>query len=247
MAKRYQALVIFLILLALACGNSSATTKQEEKPAQESEQEAPAEEVAEEPAEAPTPTPEPPTPTPEPTATQGPPPTSVALSGSGDSVADITPAGPMIAKIKGNDEASFFAVTALDSGNQPVDLLVNTTEAYQGTRPLNLDGDKAVKFEIKATGPWSMELLPLAAAEVLATPGEYSGNGDQVLILSGTPGTATITGNEGKGFFAVIGHGSMFPDLLVNTTDTYSGQSIVDGDVTTLVIQASGPWSIKME
>lgn len=243
MVKRYPALVIFLILLALACGNSSGGSSSEaeqEAPAQEE----PAQEVAEDP---PTPTPELPTATPEPTPTQGPPPTPIAFSGSGDSVVDITPAGPMVAKISGNSEAGFFAVTALDSNNEPVDLLVNTTEAYQGTRPLNLDGDKAVKFEIKAPGPWSIELLPLAAAEVLAIPGEYAGSGDQVLLLSGEPGTATITGNEAKSFFAVMGHGAMFPDLLANTTDVYSGQSVVDKDVTTLVIQASGPWSIKME
>lgn len=235
--KRYLALVIFLFLI-LACGNSSGGSSGDNNqatPTQEAEQEAQAQEVAEDP-----------TPTPEPTATQGPPPTPIALSGSGDSVVDITATGPMIAKISGNSENSFFAVTALDSDNQPIDLLVNTTEAYQGTRPLNLDKPTA-KFEIKASGPWTIELLPLAAAEVLAIPGEYAGNGDQVLILSGTPGAVTITGNEGGGFFAVIGHGAMFPDLLVNTTDSYSGQSIVDSDVTTLVIQASGPWSIKMD
>lgn len=240
--KRYLALVIFLIPI-LACGNSGGSSSDNQAPTQEAEQEAPAQEVAEDP----TATSEPPTVTPEPTATQGPLPTPIALSGSGDSVVDVAGSGPMIAKISGNSENSFFAVTALDSDNQPIDLLVNTTEAYQGTRPLNLGDKPTAKFEIKASGPWSIELLPLAAAEVLAIPGEYAGNGDQVLILSGEPGTATITGNEGGGFFGVIGHGAMFPDLLVNTTEAYSGQSVVDSDVTTLVIQATGPWSIKMD
>lgn len=244
-AKTRILILAFLLLLALACGNSnggSSGQQPEEKPIEQEQQEAPAEV-----AESPTNTLEPPTATPEPTPTQGPPPTPVSLSGTGDSVVDITPAGPMIAKIKGNDEASFFAVTALSSDNQPVDLLVNSVEAYEGVRPLNLDEDKAVKFEIKASGPWSIELLPLESAEVIAVPGEYAGEGDQVLILGGPPGTATITGNEGKGFFAVMGHGGVFPDLLVNTTDTYSGQSVVDKDVTTLIIQAAGPWSIKLE
>lgn len=244
---KWPLIFALLIPLALACGNSSTASTPSK--VSEKQEEKPAEGAKEEPAESPadTPTPESPTVAPEPTATQGPPPTPVALSGSGDSVVDIPDSGPMIAKIKGNDEAGFFAVTALDSANEPLDLLVNTTAAYQGVRPLNLDDKQTAKFEIKASGPWSIELLPLESAEVLAVPGEYSGTGDQVLILSGPPGTATITGNEGKGFFAVMGHGSLFPDLLVNTTDAYSGQSIVDKDVTTLIIQAPGPWSIKME
>lgn len=245
--KARSLIFVLLILLALACGSSSTASTPSQ--VSEKQEEKPAEEAKEEPAESPadTPTPEPPTVAPEPTPTQGPPPTPVALSGSGDSVVDISASGPMIAKIKGNDETGFFAVTALDSANEPLDLLVNTTAAYQGVRPLNLDDKQTAKFEIKASGPWSIELLPLESAEVLAVPGEYSGSGDQVLILGGPPGTATITGNEDKGFFAVMGHGSLFPDLLVNTTDAYSGQSIVDKDVTTLIIQAPGPWSIKME
>lgn len=245
--RKWISVFVFLILLVLACGNSNPSgstgnSEEEDAPADVAEQK-------ESPTEAPddTPTPEPPTATPEPTPTQGPPPTPVALSGSGDSVVDIPGSGPMIARIKGNDEASFFAVTALDAANETIDLLVNTTAAYQGVRPLNLGDKQTAKFEIKSSGPWSIELLPLESAEVLAIPGEYAGEGDQVLIVEGTPGTATITGNEGKGFFAVIGHGALFPDLLVNTTDTYSGQSIVDKDVTTLIIQATGPWSIKME
>ena len=61
-----------------------------------------------------------------------------------------------------------------------------------------------------------------------------------------TPDIATISGNQDSHYFGVAGYGSGFPDMLVNTTDPYQGQTVVESGVVVLEIEAVGNWSIEL-
>lgn len=189
-----------------------------------------------------TPTPPPDTPTPVVTATPA------EFSGNGDSIVDVAKSNePMIAIIQGNSEGRLFAVTSLDANNQHIALLVNTTDPYFGVRPVDFrTGELTTRFEVKAIGGWSIDLLPLTSANKLNVPSEIKGSGDDVLILTGgIPDIAAITGNSSSRLFAVVGYGSR-SDLLVNTTDPYQGQVILNPDTLVLVITAMDEWSIAI-
>ena len=59
---------------------------------------------------------------------------------------------PDRAKIQGNAHSGYFGVIAYNGG---WDLLVNTTDPYDGTVKLHRD---SYALEIKATGPWSISI-----------------------------------------------------------------------------------------
>ena len=85
----------------------------------------------------------------------------------------------------------------------------------------------------------------MTTARILEVPGEITGNGDDVIVLSGgTPDTADITGNAASRFFAVIAHDVSSRDLLVNTTDPYEGTVILDPDALVIEVTAADGWSI---
>lgn len=201
---------------------------------------------------APTNTPEPtntprPTNTPAPTDTPTATPTPIVLSGSGDSIVDIEKGpDPALVHITGNAGSSFFAVINYDANNEQIGLLVNTTESYDGVRPLDFRNDEhTARFEVQADGAWTIEVIPLTSIERVEIPGAMSGNGDYVFaIIGGTPDTAAITGNAGSDFFAVLGYGNTI-DLLVNTTDPYDGTVLLDSGTAIIEVQAEGEWSME--
>lgn len=260
MKNRIHLISCALALILLACGQSRpaqierlATSTVAALPAS---QESPATLALAEAAESPpTVAPEavatePPTPIPElPTETPPPPLEPIDLSGSGDSVVDAgKPEGPMIARIKGNAENQYFGVTSLDANNEPLDSLVNTTEAYEGVRPVDfIDGQLVTRFEVKAPGNWEIHLLPLSEADKLNVPGEIKGAGDNVIVLTGgTPDLANIAGNASGVYFGVTGYGGSFPNGLVNEVEPYEGQVLLEPDTAVLVVQATGDWTIAV-
>jgi hypothetical protein len=187
----------------------------------------------------PTDTPVPPTATPEP----------IYLKGSGDSIVDTNnPFEVAIIHIKGNAAGRYFGVKNYGSDGQNIDLLVNTTEPYDGVRPLDFELDKhTTRLEITAVGTWEVWIQPVTAARVLNVPGAIEGKGDDVIILSGaTPDLAKIKGNSEGRYFGVIGYSGESSDLLVNTTDPYEGTVMVSSGVFVLEIQAIGNWSIEV-
>lgn len=208
------------------------------------------------PVDTPTTTPTPlPTDTPAPTATATSTPTPtmtptpIVIEGVGDAVVDVErPDDPGIIHITGNAASRHFAVTSHSSDGQRLDLLVNTTNPYDGRKPLDfLVGEHATRFEVSATGPWTISILPLTAAQVLSVPSSIEGQGDDVVFLTGgTPDLATIVGNDSSRHFAIREYGSGRPGLLVNTTDPYQGTVSLNADTLILVITAEGDWAIDI-
>lgn len=202
---------------------------------------------------APTNTPEPtstpaPTDTPVPTPTPTPPPEPIELSGTGDSVVDIDKwSGPAVVRISGNASQRHFAVISYDAQGNRLDLLVNTTNPYEGVRPLDFfQNQHTSRFEISATGPWQIEVLSLLeGAPVVDIPGPAEGSGDSVILLDAQADIATITGNAAGSHFAIIGYGPSGRNLMVNTTDPYEGSVQVVPGVFILDITAVGDWVIE--
>jgi hypothetical protein len=187
---------------------------------------------------APTNTPVPPTETPEP----------VVISGNGDDVVAIENKFDIgIVHVVGNSASRFFGIVGYDKNGNMTDLFVNTTDKYDGVRPLDFEeGKNTVSFEVKANGEWIIEVLPISAARIVEVPGKIEGSGDDVVVLTGSRSVkANIKGNDEGRFFGVIGYGSAM-DLLVNTTDPYDGTVMVDKGTAVLVIQAIGTWSIEL-
>jgi hypothetical protein len=182
-------------------------------------------------------------------APPAPPPQNV-FTGSGDSVVTFDrPAQPAIVHITGNAGSRHFAVVSYAPDGGYIDLLVNTTDPYDGIRPLDFDGEHAARFEVSATGDWKIEILPLSSAHTLWVPGAMQGADDDVVALAGgTPDLATVNGNAENRHFAIVSYSATthYLDLLVNTTDPYQGTVMVDRNARYLVVDSEGSWSISI-
>lgn len=197
----------------------------------------------------PTNTPIPPTPTPEPTATPIPEPK--VYSGTGSDVIDIEkpggPDSPALVHVVGNADGRYFGVTSFNANGEQVDLLVNTTAAYDGRVLMDVrKGESTARLQIEGQGDWTIEILPLSAARHAAVPGVTAGTGDDVLILDGVADTARIVANADGRYFGIWGYGDR-ANLLVNTTDPYDGRVIVGKDTKVLQVSGSGDWEITFE
>lgn len=190
------------------------------------------------------------TPVPEPTQPPTPEPTvaPIILIGSGDSVVDVPEHGPGVIHIKGNATSRYFSVTSFGANNKQIDLLVNTSDPYDGTRPMDFkQNEKTTRLQVKGEGDWSAEIVPLKQARTEKIPGSFSGAGDDVVLILGDakPDLAKIKGNADSRYFGVFAYGKG-TDLLVNTSDPYDGTVIVPGDALCLEIRASGQWNVEV-
>ena len=163
---------------------------------------------------------------------------------------------PGLVHITGNMGSDHFAVKNFDAAGEKLELLVNTTDPYDGVRPLDwMDDECTARFQVKGGGDWSITLLPLAPIpEVkrhwIGLPGTYKGEGDDVIILIGsnTPDLANVSGNASKYHFAVLAwtakRGS--DQLLINTTDPYEGTVILDPTTFAIEVKAVGAWTVEV-
>ncbi len=172
----------------------------------------------------------------------------IIFSGSGDSIVNIEKENiAMAVHIKGNSSSRHFAIKSYDINGEYIELLVNTTDPYDGICPLDfMSGEWTTRFEVTASGSWSIELVPLTSLRVLTIPGTIEGNGDEVFMLNGgTPDTAKIIGNSSSSHFAVKSYGDD-RDLLVNTTEPYDGEVLLDSSAVIIEVISESSWSIEI-
>ncbi len=153
--------------------------------------------------------------------------------------------GASLLRITGNAGGHHFAVWGRDANGDRTTLFVNTTDPYVGTVPLNFD-EPTARLEITAVGFCTVEVLPLSAAGVADVPGIITGQSDDVVLISGTPGTTQIIGNADSRHFAVVSYG-VFRDLLVNTTEPYDRRIGIPPDAIFLEVDVEGRWTIRFE
>lgn len=240
--------VAVLSLLLTACGQTIPAPATNDQPAD-------TEVDATETSVAPTNTPEPtatpkPTRTPRPTSTPVPTkdPDPVIVTGNGGDVVDAeNPYDVAIVHITGNSAGRHFSVKNYGEDNEEYDLLVNTTDPYDGYRLLDsMEDEHTVRFQIEGQGEWTIEIFPLYEGNEIGVPGTYQGNGDDVLIIRGQePDTAKIVGNADGRYFGVFAYTKNERDLLINTTDPYDGKVLLPPGTLLIEVKAKGDWYIE--
>jgi hypothetical protein len=129
---------------------------------------------------------------------------------------------------------SFLKVVHLGSGHFAVkahyddtyDLLINTTDPYDGGCTLLFPGTEYM-LEVKADGKWTVEAFRVGTSST----DTFEGTGDVVTPVCVSTSNIYEIIADGRGHFAVKGYyedGSY--DLLVNTTDPYSGKVMFKND-----------------
>ena len=167
----------------------------------------------------------------------------IVLVGAGDAAVELArnAAGPAAVHISGNSASRYFAVRAVGTEDD----LVITLRPYQGVRSLNWNGGESTGFEVRATGSWRIEVLPLSA--IPKFNGSFNGDGDMVVHFTGDGSLAEIIGNDAGRYFHVLALGPDGTDRLVNTAQKYSGSSQISGGPQFFEVQAIGLWTITVK
>jgi hypothetical protein len=168
---------------------------------------------------------------------------TIVLTGSTDAVVMFTKnaPGPAVVHITGNAASRYFGVRILGTEHY----LVNTLDPYDGVRSLDRDGGESTGFEVRATGPWSIEVLPLSVIPTFNT--SFQGDGDMVVRYTGDGSLAEITGNNDGRYFDVRAFGAHGTDRLVSTSQPYAGSRQISGQPQFIEVQAVGSWTITVK
>jgi hypothetical protein len=167
----------------------------------------------------------------------------IVLTGSGNAVVNLTKnaPSPAVVRITGNPASRYFGVRAVGAEDD----LVNTLHPYHGVRPLDWNGTQSTGFEVKAIGPWTIEVLPLSATPKFST--SFKGEGDMVVRFTGNGSLAEITGNNESRYFKVRATGPNGTDDLVKTTRPYAGSCQISRGPQFFEVRAVGPWTITVK
>ena len=189
-----------------------------------------------------------PTSTPLPTATSTPPPEPIVLTGSGDSIVDITKAEyPAMLHAKYSSGGNFI-VTNYDGSNNQIDLLINTIGSYEGIIPIDFFiGEITARLEIKASGPWEIQILPVSQARHATIPGTVQGTGDDMFYLDGSNAdTIKADASQGTGNFIVYSYSDSGSELVFNEIAPYTGTALLDNSTFMISVHATGNWSLEI-
>lgn len=196
-----------------------------------------------------------PTKTPKPTATVKP--TEVVyppmdFTGSGDDIVTFPTnlVGEFAVLEITYESGGNFIVWLYNSNNEKEDLIVNVIGHYKGRVMINAEDDASgAMLQVESNGPWTIRWIYLKDFDnqhFAYVPGSYSGTGDDVVLISGTTSTATITHN-GSGNFAVWAYSTSGRDLLVNEIGNYSGKQILPSELVIITVSADGNWEFIFE
>ncbi len=172
-------------------------------------------------------------------------PETITYEGKGDSVIKIKhPEGAFVLYIKGNKDGRHFAVKGYNSNGDRTELFVNTSDPYEG---VTLDpSQETVTLEITAKGKWKVEVRSIWTCDIISELGTYKGKGDSVVLLNVDATIAEIEGNKDSRHFAIKSYGDR-TNLMVNTSDEYSGTVMMKYNPYLLEVTAVGKWSITLE
>lgn len=173
----------------------------------------------------------------------------LVYEGSGDFSIGVLPHESSLLRISGNASSSHFAVSSYSKTGELIKNLVDTRMPYKGVRPLDFrEGQQTARLEVKAVGRWRIELLPIGMARRVHSPGAFEGNGDDVVIIqSGAPERARITGNVAAAPFRVTAFmDDSGIDVLVDTTKPTDVDLPIRSNLVVIVVQAVGKWRIEL-
>jgi hypothetical protein len=169
-------------------------------------------------------------------------PSPAVYDGTGDDVVAITKPSNGAAIVHATYSAgSNFIVTGLDDNNQQTDVLINEIGAYDGSVPLDFRDTNTTRLEVKASGPWHIEVRDPRSAQPFDSA--VQGHGDNVLLYTGKAGIAAISHN-GQSNFVVDEYTKSGENLLVNEIGVYNGRVPFARGRSAIAIKADGDWSI---
>lgn len=179
--------------------------------------------------------------------TETPSPEPITLSGSGDDIIDFVKWEGAAIGIFTNSGSSNFIVRSFDDEGEYVDLLINTIGSYQGTVPIDFAPDEHTsRLEIKSSGTWEIEILPLGFARYSNVPGIITGKSDDVVILTGEKPDLLKAISTGESNFIVWAYSPSDRDLVFNEIAPYTGTAMLDSSTIVLTISAEGDWSLDV-
>ena len=168
---------------------------------------------------------------------------TIVATGSADALVKFTKnvPSPVVVYITGNAASRYFGVRILGTEQY----LVNTLEPYDGVRWLDVDGGESTDFEVRATGPWRIEVLPISVIPTFDT--SIKGDGDMVVRYTGGGSLAEIAGNNDGRYFDVRAFGAHGTSRLVTTSQPYAGSCQISGGAQFFQVQAVGSWTITVK
>lgn len=165
-------------------------------------------------------------------------------NGNSDYVAEgLKVTGYAVLHVKHSGD-SHFSVISYENGEDYDELLVNTSEPYEGDVLISHSGN--FSLEINAEGDWSITSSGLSIDDSTY----FSGHGDAVTGITTHDGGNWKITNDADSHFSVIEYGlnSGYMDLLVNTSEPYEGIVKAEkGDNIFFKVSSAGNWTIEKQ
>lgn len=165
-------------------------------------------------------------------------------NGNSDYVAEgLKVTGYAVLHVKHSGD-SHFSVISYENGEDYDELLVNTSEPYEGDVLISHSGN--FSLEINAEGDWSITSSGLSIDDSTY----FSGHGDAVTGITTHDGGNWKITNDADSHFSVIEYGlnSGYMDLLVNTSEPYEGIVKAEkGDNIFFKVNSAGNWTIEKQ
>jgi len=162
---------------------------------------------------------------------------SIVFTGSGDGIVWLrkNAPGPAAVRISGNRRSNRFEVRARGTQN----VVVVTTDPYEGVWPLDWEGGNSTGFEVTASSPWRIEVMPLSAMPTFDK--SFKGEGDLVIHFTGHGLFAEITPNDNGRIYNLR---TLTPNGRYRSVVNPQGQ--IDSGPQFLHVQAAGSWTISV-
>jgi len=188
------------------------------------------------------------TPTTLPSPTETPLREPITRTGIGDSV--FYPqkwVGPAVVRISFAGKGPLTVWTQNDNGERE-DQLTNSVGPYHGSSLIDLFGSQRIlRFEVRTSEAWQIDVMPLSAALHVALPGAIQGVDDDVVVLQGpySPDLLTVDAPTAAGDISVFAFGSQRVQV-IGTSGPYAGTVSIPHDTTVLVVRSTGSWRLEI-
>lgn len=178
--------------------------------------------------------------TPTPTAEPTPAPTPTVFEGKGDKILEDINVNGQMCTVHFTTKSTRHTAVKFHPASGSYDLLVNTTDPYDGYTLISDSG----RLEITCNSSWTVEITPLGTTDQTS----FSGKGDFVTPIFTAPSDAWKITHSGKSNIIIKQIGSSGSDLVVNEIGTYDGEvisTVSAGERCVFQITADGEWTIE--
>ena len=146
-----------------------------------------------------------------------------------------------------HDGGGQFTVTAIDAGDSPLGILVQTVGAYGGTVPIgfvDVAGHPTTGLTVTTDDAWHLDIAQAVLAPTLSPPG-LSGHGDTVLSYRGPAVQARVTAS-GRTPFTIHTYERGASALAVNVVGPYDARITLPAGPVFVSVTATGDWSMSL-